>query len=174
MAISPDGNFAYAMLQNGAVQDGWTATDRGAYPRIAKFDTRTSLAVAQYGYKLESTGQGRGVSALVPLGNDKFMVLERNNRGVGVGAAVAGPDKNVSEINLAGATDVSNLNLPATGALIGGAVAVSKVAKVMDLDANTLAALGNKSPEKWEGLAVGPQLSSGKYLLLAVPTTTTA
>ena len=75
--------------------------------------------------------------------------------------------KNVSEINLAGATDVSNLNLPATGALIGGAVAVSKVAKVMDLDANTLAALGHKSPEKWEGLAVGLQLSSGKYLLLA-------
>ena len=82
------------------------------------------------------------------LGNDKFMVLERNNRGVGVGATVASPDKNVYEISLAGAIDVSNLNLPATGALIGGAVAVSKVAKVMDLDANTLAALGNKSPEK--------------------------
>jgi MYXO-CTERM domain-containing protein len=37
----------------------------------------------------------------------------------------------------------------------------------MDLDANTLAALGNKSPEKWEGLAVGPQLANGKYLVLA-------
>ena len=167
LAISPDGNFAYAMLQNGTVQDGWTATARGAYTRIVKFDTSTGLAVAQYAYKLESTGQGRGISALVALGNDKFMVLERNNRGVGVGAAVASPDKNVYEVSLAGATDVSNLNLPTTGALIGGAVAVSKVAKVMDLDANTLAALGNKSPEKWEGLAVGPQLSNGTYLLLA-------
>jgi hypothetical protein len=27
--------------------------------------------------------------------------------------------------------------------------------------------LGNKSPEKWEGLAVGPKLASGEYLVLA-------
>ena len=167
LAISPDGNFAYAMLQNGSLQDGWVGGTRGAYTRIVKFSTSTGLAVAQYAYKLESSGQGRGISALVALGNDKFLVLERNNRGVGVGATVASPDKNVYEISLAGATDVSNLNLPATGALSGGAVAVSKVAKVMDLDANTLAALGNKSPEKWEGLAIGPKLNNGQYLVLA-------
>ena len=167
LAISPDGNFAYAMLQNGTVQDGWVGGTRGAYTRIVKFSTSTGLAVAQYAYKLESSAQGRGISALVALGNDKFLVLERNNRGVGVGATVTSPDKNVFEISLAGATDVSNLNLPATGALSGGAVAVSKVAKVMDLDANTLAALGNKSPEKWEGLAIGPKLNNGKYLVLA-------
>ena len=50
LAVSPDGNFAYAMLQNGTVQDGWTATARGAYTRIVKFDTSTGLAVAQYAY----------------------------------------------------------------------------------------------------------------------------
>ena len=44
---------------------------------------------------------------------------------------------------------------------------VTKVAKVLDLDANTLPQLGNISPEKWEGLAVGPKLSNGSYLLLA-------
>ena len=44
---------------------------------------------------------------------------------------------------------------------------MSKSARVLDLDANTLAALGNKSPEKWEGLAIGPRLASGDYLLLA-------
>ena len=38
---------------------------------------------------------------------------------------------------------------------------------LIDLDANTLAALGMKSPEKWEGLAVGPQLGNGQYLILA-------
>jgi hypothetical protein len=31
----------------------------------------------------------------------------------------------------------------------------------------SLAALGGRSPEKWEGLAVGPQLNDGSYLLLA-------
>jgi hypothetical protein len=36
----------------------------------------------------------------------------------------------------------------------------------MDLAANTLTALGNKSPEKWEGLAIGPQLANGNYVVL--------
>lgn len=164
LAISPDGKYAYAMLQNGTIQDGWTASSRGAYTRIVKFDTETGLAVGQYAYQLESSGQGRGISAIVALGNDKFLVLERNNRGVGVGATVASPDKNVYEIDLSGATDVTGIALPATATFAG---AVTKGAKVVDLDANTLAALGNKSPEKWEGLAIGPQLAGGKYLVLA-------
>ena len=61
----------------------------------------------------------------------------------------------------------ANVNLPASGALPAGVVAAVKGAKVIDLDANTLAALGNKSPEKWEGLAIGPQLAGGQYLVLA-------
>jgi len=170
LAISPDGRFAYAMLQNGAVQDGWSAAgggSRGQYTRIVKYDIATGVAVAQYAYKLESSSQGRGISAIVALGNDKFMVLERNNRGVDVGATLASPDKNVYVIDLAGATDVSGIALPASGALPAGVVAATKGAKVIDLDANTLAALGNRSPEKWEGLAFGPQLADGKYLILA-------
>jgi hypothetical protein len=62
---------------------------------------------------------------------------------------------------------VSTIDLPASGALPAGVNAVAKGAKVLDLDANTLAAIGNKSPEKWEGLAIGPKLANGKYLVLA-------
>ena len=167
LAISPDGRYSYAVLQNGTVQDGWTAASRGQYTRIVKFDNQTGLAVGQYAYKLDSAGQGRGISALVALGNDKFMILERNNRGVGVGAALASPDKNVFVLDLSGASDVSGIALPATGDLPAGLLAAAKGAKVIDLDANTLAALGNRSPEKWEGLAVGPKLANGQYLLLA-------
>lgn len=164
LAISPDGRYAYAMLQNGTIQDGWTASSRGQYTRIVKFDTLTGMAVGQYAYRLEGSGQGRGISAIVALGNDRFLVLERNNRGIGVGATLAGADKNVFEIDLNGAVDVTNLALPASGTFAG---AVSKGAKVMDLDANTLAALGNLSPEKWEGLAIGPQLADGRFVVLA-------
>ena len=152
------------MLQNGRIEDGWTASARGQYTRIVKYDVESGKPVAQYAYKLESSGQGRGISAIVALGNDRFLVLERNNRGIGVGATLAGADKNVFEIDLAGAQDVTNVDLPATGNLAG---AVTKVAKVMDLDANTLAALGNRSPEKWEGLAIGPRLAQDLYLVLA-------
>ncbi len=167
LAISPDGRYSYAVLQNGTVQDGWSSSSRGLYTRIVKFDNQTGLAVAQYAYKLESAGQGRGISALVALGNDKFMILERNNRGVGVGATLASADKNVFMIDLSSASDVSGISLPATGDLPAGVQPAAKGAKVMDLDADTLAALGNRSPEKWEGLAVGPQLAGGQYLLLA-------
>ena len=57
---------------------------------------------------------------------------------------------------------MSNINLGS-----GTYTPVAESAKVLDLDADSLAALGNKSPEKWEGLAIGPRLASGDYLLLA-------
>jgi PEP-CTERM motif len=55
----------------------------------------------------------------------------------------------------------------AAAALPAGVVVAAKGAKVIDLDADTLAALGGKSPEKWEGLAIGPRLADGRYLVLA-------
>lgn len=166
LSISPDGKYAYAMLQNGTIADGWTAAARGKYTRIVKFDIETGEAVAQYAYELESSAQGRGISGIVALGNDQFLVLERNNRGVGIGATLGSPDKNIFQIDLSGASDVTGINLPTTGALPAGYSAAAKSGKLIDLDANTLAALGNKAPEKMEGFAVGPQLSNGLYVLL--------
>ena len=163
LAVSPDGRYAYAVLQSAMADEGGAD---GVYARIVKFDALTGRAVGQYLYRLDTAAQGRGVSALVALGDDKFLVLERNNRGVGVGATLATADKAVYEIDLAGATDVSDVTA-AGGVLPAGVVPAAKGAKVLDLDANTLAALGGRSPEKWEGLAVGPRLADGRYLLLA-------
>jgi len=161
LAISPDGKYAFAMLQSAALDEGG---GNGSVNRIVKFDTTTGEAVAQYAYQMKRPGQGQGTSALVAINDHEFMVLERNNRGVGVGAEFATADKEVYKIDLAGATDVSNIDLDAPGAVY---TKVIKSAQILDLDANTLAALGNKSPEKWEGLAIGPQLADGSYLLLA-------
>ena len=161
LAISPDGKFTYAMMQSALLDEGG---GNGVYSRIVKFDNATGFAVAQYAYRMDTAGQGRGISSLVALGNDKFLVLERNNLGIGVGATISPADKAVYEIDLMLAIDVSNVTLPATGAFAG---AVIKSIKKIDLDVDTLAALGNKSPEKWEGLAVGPQLGNGRYLILA-------
>lgn len=163
LAISPDGRFAYATLQSAMYDEGGSS---GQFTRIVKYDMATGEAVGQFAYRFETTGQGRGVSELVALGNDKFMILERNNRGVGVGATFANADKSVFQIDLNGATDISNISIT-NGTLPVGVVAVGKSAKLIDLDANTLAALGGKSPEKWEGLAIGPKLDNGQYLLLA-------
>jgi hypothetical protein len=161
LAISPDGKFAYAMLQSAMLDEGGGS---GVLSRIVKFDIASGLAVAQYAYEMKRSGQGQGTSALVAINDTEFYVIERNNRGVGIGAEFATADKEVFRINLRGASDVSAMDLDAPGAVF---TKVQKSARILDLDANTLAALGNKSPEKWEGLAIGPRLNNGSYLLLA-------
>ena len=171
LAVSPDGKFAFAMLQNGTITDGSVGSsfNRSLYTRIVKYDTATGAAVGEFAYKLESTGQGRGISALVALDDNRFLVLERNNRGLGVPNANLSPaDKKVFTIDLSGATDVTGINL--TTPLPSNAVAATKTTPAfIDLAASNtlLPELGNISPEKWEGLAVGPQLDDGSYLVLA-------
>ena len=161
LAISPDGQYAYAMLQSAMLDEGGS---NGSVSRIVKFDTTTGAAVAQYAYQMKRSGQGQGTSSLVAINEHEFFVLERNNRGVGVGAEFATADKEIYKIDLNGATDVSGIDLDQAGAVY---TKVTKSAQFLDLDADTLAALGNKSPEKWEGLAIGPKLDDGSYLMLA-------
>lgn len=81
LAISPDGRTAYAMLQSAMLDEG--AGD-GRVNRIVAFDTRTARPLAQYAYRMEGSSQGRGISALVAINDHEFLVLERNNRGLGV------------------------------------------------------------------------------------------
>ena len=170
LAISPDGRYAFAMLQSATLGEGGSS---GVYNRIVKFDTNTGLSVGQYAYKMDGSGNGRGISSLLALGNDRFLVLERNNLGIGVGAALTSgtnvADKAVYQIDLSLATDVTGVTLPTTvGAVLPvGVVVAAKGAKVIDLDVDTLAALGGKSPEKWEGLAIGPRLANGRFVVLA-------
>lgn len=160
LAISPDGRYAYAMLQS-QMRDELSAP----YTRIVQFDTASGTAVAQYAYKFDISGNNPGVSGLLAVNDRQFLVLERNNRGLGVDSAPAGADKRVYLIDLTGATDVSSIDLDAPGASF---TAVSKAASPwIDLDADTLAELGNRSPEKWEGLAIGPQLADGSYVIVA-------
>ena len=160
LAISPDGAFVYAMLQSAMVDEGG---GNGFCNRIVKFDTVTGTAVAQFAYRMDAASQGRGVSALVAVNADDFLVLERNNRGVGVGAEATPPNKKVFRISLAGATDVSGQTL--SNASCPGVT--KNPTPFLDLAANTLPELGNRVPEKWEGLAIGPRLSNGSYVVLA-------
>lgn len=162
LAISPNGQFAYAMLQSAMLDEGGS---NGTINRIVKFNTVTGKAVAQYAYPMDTASQGRGISALVALNNHQFLVLERNNRGIGVGATLNTADKRVYKIDLDGASDVTQLNLATADPALY--TKVEKSPLFLDLDARTLTELGNKSPEKWEGLAIGPQLLDGSYLLLA-------
>ncbi len=168
LAVSPDGKYAFAMLQSAMLDEGGGS---GSVNRIVKFDMTSGNAVAQYAYPMKRSGQGQGISSLVAINDHEFMVLERNNRGIGVGADFATADKEVYKIDITGATDISNIDLDAAGAVY---TKVTKSAQFLDLDSNTIDLDGDgdsestgKSPEKWEGLAIGPQLNDGSFLLLA-------
>lgn len=166
LAISPNGKFTYAMLQSPMLDEG--GLGNGRYARIVKFDNETGLAVAQYAYLMEGSSQGRGTSALVALNDHEFLVLERNNRGVGVASDLTSPNKKVYKIDLTGASDVSDIILPNSGPLPGGRTPVAKNATpFFSLDADTLEAFGGRVPEKLEGLTIGPRLADGQYLILA-------
>lgn len=169
LAISPDGRIVYAMLQSAMLDEG---AGNGTLARIVAFDTRTARPLAQYAYRMDGSSQGRGTSALVALNEREMLVLERNNRGLGVDGELTSPNKKVFKIDISGATDVSAINLATAPA--GTFATVTKTASPwLDLaDADTLAhptmaALGGVSPEKWEGLTIGPRLNDGGYLVLA-------
>lgn len=161
LAISPDGDFVYAMLQSAMLDEGGK---NGKLNRIVKFDYATGEAVAQYAYEMKRSGQGQGISALMAINDHEFLVLERNNRGLGVDAELATADKEVYKIDISLATDVANIDLNDPSSVYQK---VSKSSRLLNLAANTLDAIGNKVPEKWEGLAVGPRLKDGSYMMLA-------
>ncbi len=186
VTLSPDGSKLFAMLQDPLVNEGSPDGRRSQNLRIVEFDTATRSPVAQYIYQLESlaaindripgtdddfgqNSQGRniGISAITALNNNEFLVLERDNRGVGeadpLGEAPVA-SKRVYKIDLTGATDVSNISLAGTNTLPAG---VTPVSKSLFLDiAEQLKAAGQVIPEKLEGLAIGPQLKDGSYAII--------
>jgi hypothetical protein len=175
LAISPDGTRLYAQLQSAQMDEGGA---NGINARIVVFDIATGTSTEQLAYRMEGTSQGRGTSGILALDADRFLVLERNNRGIGVDSDLASPNKKVFEISLAGATDVSGVTLTNASTAAGGTVtpvvkldsdgdATNGLTPFIDLAADTLSALGNLVPEKWEGLTIGPRLADGRWLILA-------
>jgi hypothetical protein len=188
LAISPDGQKLFGIFQDPLQNEGTPNGRSSGNVRIVRFDIATGVSDAQYIYQLESvadinaritatgardtfgsTSQGRniGVSSLIAINDHEFLVIERDNRGIGVDdptgqATVA--SKQIYQIDLTGATDVSNVNLTGTNTLPAG---VTPVSKSLFLDiAGTLQSAGEKIPEKFEGVAIGPQLADGSYALI--------
>ena len=157
LAVSPDGSRLFAVLQDPLINEPEPNNGRpGRNVRIIVFDndrhSRSYGAIlVQYVYRLEPQAdvttrittikpgdatatdprQGRniGVSAIHAINDTEFLVLERDNRGIGVddpiGARAVG-SKRIYKINITGASDVTGIPLGAD-ALPSGVVAVAKV-----------------------------------------------
>lgn len=185
LAITPDGKRLVGIMQDPLVNEGLTGTTAdGRFSqnlRIVAFDIATGQATGQYAYQLESlstinsrlpagqtftngNSQGRniGVSSITAINNNEFVVLERDNRGLGIddpiGATQSG-SKRLYTINLTGATDITNVSLAGTNTLPSGVVPVSKALYYDILDA--LQKAGLIVPEKLEAFTFGPRLTDG-------------
>jgi len=169
LAISPDGRTLFGIMQNALLQDNGLApnsTDRrGLNNRILKIDLATGETL-EYVYVLDAINRGQGVSEILAVNDHEFLVVERDNRSNLQTPPQAPTRKTIYKIDLAGATDVSNIaSLPA-GALPAGIVPVSK-----SLFINLLDPAFNLAPaiaEKIEGLAWGPDTADGRHLLYVV------
>ena len=187
LTLSADGRTAYAVLQDPLVNEGDQGDGRRSRNvRIVAFDVASGQSTAQYIYQLESrtvinavvptatfsaTNQGRsiGVSSIHALSDGRLIVLERDNRGLGVddpNARTSVGLKSAFVINLAGATNVANISLAGSNALPSGIAPVSKTS-FLDIRAKLIAA-GIAIPEKIEGLAFGPRLANGGISLILI------
>ncbi|MFM9977753.1 MAG: esterase-like activity of phytase family protein [Sphingomonadaceae bacterium] len=187
LTLSPDGTKAYAIMQDPLVNEGSQNDGRRSRNlRIVEFDVASGTATKQFAYVLESladinarvpnntfgaTAQGRniGVSSITALADGSFLVIERDNRGLGVDDPTgANPvsTKRVYRIRLDGATDVSNVSFAGSNDLPAGVIAVSK-ALYVDVQA-ALAAAGLNPLEKIEGLSFGKPLADGTLTMFLV------
>lgn len=185
ITVSTDGTKAYAVLQDPLVNEG-SSNDgrRSGNVRIVEFDTATGTSSAQYVYQLESvaslnavtpgqtfnaTAQGRniGLSSVMALPDGRLLVLERDNRGIGVDDPNGSGQvalKSLYLVNLTGATNVASISLAGSNALPTGVVPVSKTL-FLDIRMALLAA-GVEISEKLEGVAFGPALAGGQMSLI--------
>ncbi len=183
LAISPDGRYLFGLMQNALIQDNGLNTStppgrRGLNSRLLKVDLETG-ATAEYVYVLDATGSGRGVNDIVAINDHQFLVIERDNKSLlptPPNLPEAPGNKKIFKIDIAGATDVSNVAvLPQNGGASLAALNITPVSKslflnLLDPAFQVSAGLPVSSviPEKIEGLAFGPDLADGRHVLYVI------
>ena len=161
LAISPDGTKLYGIMQNALIQDGALNSSfsrRGFNNRILEIDVNTE-ATRELLYQLES--RSNGVNEILAINDHEFLVVERDGNG-GLDAVV----KQIFKIDIANATDVTNVTLPQAAAPLPAGVTPVQKSPFIDLLDPAFGLAGANFPEKIEGLAFGPDLSDRRHLLL--------
>jgi hypothetical protein len=146
LAITPDGRTLVGIMQNALIQD---ATAAPKLLRIVTIDIASGQVTHQFGYNLTD---GSGVSEITALNEHEFLVDERDGKGLGDGSKAK--IKRIFKIDLAGATDISQLD-PLTASN-------NAVSKTLFLDLVALLTANGTDvtqiPSKIEGISFGPDV----------------
>ena len=156
LTLTPSGEYLFAGMEDPGYNDGNLPTpDAGALTRITRFDVATGKPTAQYAYPLDPipapNGEANGLSDLVALDDENFLVIERSHG-----------TRNVARIyraSIAGAENVlgrpSLVDAPATPMAKDLLADLSSIPEVQNLD-------------NIEGITLGPKLSDGRQSVVLV------
>src|SRR6185295_7858186 len=160
LAISPDGQKLYGLMQSPLIQDGalnGSNTRIGTNVRLLEVDV-DSGATRELLYPMDSASHGN--NEILAVNGHQFLVLERDGK-----AGAQAQDKKLFLIDIAKATDISDIaSLPTTG-IPDGVVPVAKT-MFLDLLDPAFGLAGAGFPEKIEGLSFGPDLPDGRHTLV--------
>lgn len=160
LAITPDGGRLVGAMQSPLIQDGGLDSKNeraGLHCRLLELDLGTSKS-REFVYPLDDPANG--VSEILAVNDHEFLVLERDSR-----AGREAKAKKVYRIDLTAATDISRVDALPARRLPAGIVPAKKT-PFLDLLAPEFKIAGGDCPEKFEGLAFGPDLPDGRRLLL--------
>lgn len=156
LTLTPSGGFLFAGMEDPGFDDGSLPTaGAGALTRVTRFDVSTGTATAQYAYPLDPitapNGEANGLSDLVALDDDNFLVIERSHG-----------THNVARIYRAGTAGADNIlgrpslrDTPPTA-----------MTKTLVADLSTMP--GVQHLDNVEGITLGPKLSDGKQVVVLV------
>lgn len=160
LAISPDGNRLYAMLQGPLLQDHPYDSDGerlGLHCRLVEFDLQTGKT-RELVYVLDDASLG--ISEVLMLDEQRILVLERDSK-----AGAKAKSKRLYAADFSQATDVGQIqSLPAT--TLPANVRPMTKRLYLDLLDPQFGLTGEQIPAKVEGLAFGPDLPDGRRLLI--------
>jgi hypothetical protein len=163
VTFTPNGRQLVTAMEDPLYQDGDDPTpDHGALTRITVHGARTGLPLAQYAYPLEplfatppaGSTDTNGVSDLVALGDDRFLVLER--------ASLFSTNTwkaRLYLVDLHGATDVLGRDSLTDGP-------VRPAGKTLVADLSDVAGLPRV--DNVEGITLGPRLPDGRRTVVLV------
>ena len=159
LAITPDGKRIYALEQLPLLQDakpGKSGKPQGLNCRLLEIDLKTD-ATREFVYRLED--HHNKTCEILAAGDDMFLVIERDGQ-----AGDKATFKRIMAIDIKDATDTSHVARFPHKAVPPGMRPVKK-STFIDLLDPKFGLVGDKLPEKMEGLAWGPALPDGRDLL---------
>ena len=156
LALTPDGKTLVGIMQAPLIQDAANGSTASML-RIVSIDI-ASGNTKEFGYNLTT---GSGVSDIVAINDHQFLVDERDGKGLGDNSNAK--IKQVFKIDIAGATDITNLTGTAAAAAVIGKSTTPFLDIVAALKASGLTAA--QIPAKIEGLSFGQDVTFNGTLL---------